>query len=104
MLLFGIRIFPDLIIVFLNILLYTVICFLSLRKALPFSEPFEAAQQNQGLAVFGLFMLIAVFSGIHFTFTFLEGSLYPYMAVLLIANLILWRKGFNITWTKLSSY
>jgi ABC-2 type transport system permease protein len=103
MLLFGIRIFPDLIIVFLNILLYTVICFLSLRKALPFSEPFEAVKQNEGLTVIGLLMLIAVLGGIHFALTFLDGSLYPYMAVLLIANLFIWRKGFNITWTKLSS-
>jgi ABC-2 type transport system permease protein len=103
MLLFGIRIFPDIIIVFLNCLLYTVICFHFLRKSLPFSEPFEAMQHNESFTVFGLVMLITVLGGIHFALTFWDGSLYPYMAALLITNLIVWRKGFNITWEKLAS-
>lgn len=101
--LFGVRIIPDLIAVFLSVLLYTVICFRSLRKALPFSESFEAAQQKESLEVIMLLLLIAALGGVHFIFTLFNGGLYVYMLLLIVLNIIVWRIGFNIAWGKLSN-
>jgi ABC-2 type transport system permease protein len=101
-LLFGTRIIPHLIIVFLSILLYTIICFRALRKALPFSESFDAIQQNEAWVVLPLLLLITIFGGIHYLATLFNGGLYGLMAILLAVNFIVWRKGFNISWQSLS--
>lgn len=48
---FGIRIIPDLLIVFVTSILYSVICSNYLKWTLPFSESFEDARQNLGLKI-----------------------------------------------------
>lgn len=96
-LIFGLRLIPDLIVVFLTILLYMVLCFKVLKKTLPFSQPFEAAQQGDGLVVIPLMILIGVFAAIHYGSTLIPTGKYIYMLVLIIANAIVWKKAFNIS-------
>lgn len=101
--LFGFRIFPDLIVVFLNILFFIVICFKFLKKALPFSESYEAAQQSEGLVIIPLMILLGALAGIHYLATLFVYGIYLYMVIMVIANVIIWRKAFNISWEKLNS-
>ncbi|SCW69610.1 hypothetical protein SAMN04487970_103025 [Paenibacillus tianmuensis] len=99
--LFGVRIVPDLIVVALSVLLYTVICFRTFRKALPFSESFEAVKQNDSLTFLPLLLLLALFAGVHLASTFVTGGVYAYMALLVVLNAVVWRKGFAISWDAL---
>ncbi|QQE78277.1 hypothetical protein [Alicyclobacillus sp. SO9] len=92
---FGLRVIPQLVVVALALLLYTVICFVLLTKDLPFSQPFQVAQQRQTLIVFLLMFIMGAFAGIHYAFTLIPFGVYLYMAVLLILNYIGWHFGFN---------
>ena len=95
---FGLRIIPDLILVFLNILLFTIICFKLMKKGLPFSIPYEAAQQNEGLIIIPLMLIVGIFAGIHYAVSFFTFGVYIYMAVVLALNILLWKKALNINW------
>lgn len=98
---FGVRIFPDLVLVFLNILLFTVICFMVIEKALPFSEPFGVTDQGKGLIVIPLMLLLGVLAGIHYTCTLVNYGVYVYIAVMIILVMFAWKKALNISWKSL---
>jgi hypothetical protein len=68
-LLYGVRIVPDLIAVLLASYLYAAVCFQSLRKALPFSEPFAAARQREGMLLIPLMFVAFGFAGLHYAGT-----------------------------------
>ncbi len=95
---FGVRIIPDLILVLLTILMFTVVCFKATGKELPFSQPFEAAQQGNGIISIVLMIFLAVLAGIHYACTLAALGIYIYMLVMLILNIFLWKKSFNISW------
>jgi hypothetical protein len=94
---FGTRILPDLILVFLTMLLFTVLCFAVVKKALPFSQPFEAAQQGDGMVFLPLMLLLGLLAAIHFASTMYAWGIYIYMLVLVLANVVAWKKAFNIS-------
>ncbi|MFY4776102.1 hypothetical protein [Metabacillus sp. RGM 3146] len=96
--LFGVRILPDLIIVFLSVLLFSIVCFRMMRDALPFSEGYEAVQQNEGFKIFFLLLGLGVFALIHFAITFVSYGIYAYLALLLLANVLAWKKGLSVSW------
>lgn len=102
MLIFKGSILLDLIIVFLNILLFIVICFRVSKTALPFSEPFDTVNQGKGLAIIPLFLILLILAGIHYGATLLTYGRYINIAILVILNIIIWSKGFNISMEKLS--
>ncbi|RCX16682.1 hypothetical protein DFP94_11129 [Fontibacillus phaseoli] len=93
--LFGAGVVPDLIVAGLAILVYTVICFAYLSKALPFSERFETAQQSEGLRMIPLMLLLSAFALVHYVATMISFGTYVYAALLLAANWILWQKAFT---------
>lgn len=97
---FGIRIIPDLILVFLNMILFTMISFMVLKKALPFSEGYEAAQQGDGLVIIPLMILLAGLAGIHYASTLVSYGIYAYIAVAVIIDLVLWNRAFKLSWEK----
>lgn len=92
---FGPRIIPDLVIVFLASLVFAYICAKLLLKSLPFSESFEDAQKDAGLKVLPFILLIGVFYGFHFASLLVSWGSWVYMGVLLLINLVLWRKPFK---------
>ncbi|MNJ37461.1 hypothetical protein D3C77_322790 [compost metagenome] len=93
--LFGAAIIPDLIVFALSIMFYTVLSFAGLSKALPFSMPFEAAQQSEGMKMIPLMMLLGVLALIHLGATFIPYGVYIYLVLLLIINWITWSKLFS---------
>lgn len=99
---FGLRILPDLVLVFLSILLFATLCFKFLKTSLPFSQKYEAAQQSEGLIMIPLMMLLGVLAGIHYACTFLNYTVYMYILVMIVLNIVMWKKTFNISWDKLS--
>lgn len=97
MIIFKGKIALDLVIVFLNIILFIVICFKCMKKTLPFSEPFEVVSQSQGFIVIPLFLIIGVLSGVHYGATKIDYGRYIYILILVIANIFAWEKAFNIS-------
>ena len=100
--LFGVRVLPDLVVVFLNACTYAVICFMILKKSIPFSESFDQYNQNSnGAIVFGLMLFVALFAGLHFVSTLFSYGIYLYMVIAIICLATLWKLAFNITWEKI---
>lgn len=95
LIIFGARIIPELIVILLGVLLYVVVSFMALEKGLPFSRPFQSSQSGGGFVIFGLIVLLGVFAGAHFGFTFLPYGEYLYMLLLLVLNLIAWKLAFR---------
>lgn len=93
LLIFGMRIVPDLIIVLLNSCLYTIICFLTMKKVLPFSESFDAVKQSDGWKVFLLYLIVGVFTGIHYLSISINYGIYGYIVLIFITNLLIWKIG-----------
>ncbi|MDV3427171.1 MAG: hypothetical protein LIR50_08315, partial [Bacillota bacterium] len=94
---FGIRIVPDLLLVFLNMMIFNILSFLAIEKHLPFSEAFQSSQQGNGGITLILFMLLGVLAGIHFVLTRVSYGVYIYLVLSFIVNLVLWKLSFNIS-------
>ncbi|MCH1626992.1 hypothetical protein [Fredinandcohnia quinoae] len=99
---FGVRIMPDLLIIFMNSIIYAIICFMIFKKSLPFSESFEAFQQSSGWIVFGLMLIVPVLGGIHFISTLINFGIFIYFLLLIVTLIILWKVAFRISWGKIS--
>jgi len=100
--LFGVRVLPDLVVVFLNAYIYAVICFMILKKFIPFSESFDQYNQNSnGAIALGLMLFVALFAGLHFVSTLFSYGIYLYMVIAIICLAALWKLAFNLTWEKI---
>lgn len=88
---FGVRILPDLIIVLIDSFMYTMICFIVLKKAVPFSEAFETVGQSEGWKIFLLFIPIAALAGIHFLSMSIPYGLYINIVITFIVNILVWK-------------
>ncbi|KOA18543.1 hypothetical protein CLHOM_34450 [Clostridium homopropionicum DSM 5847] len=94
---FGLRIFDDLILVLLNMLLYVVLCFKFTKKALPFSQSYEVAQQGEEvLSTLGLMMLLGALWLIHYVCALNSYGVYMCILVMISIDAIAWRKAFVI--------
>lgn len=94
---FGMRIFPDLIVIFFNMMLFTVICFRVMKKSLPFSESFGVSKQGEGLIMIPLMILIGALAGVHYFCTTFNYGIYIYMVVAFVMVIVAWKKAFNIS-------
>jgi hypothetical protein len=93
--LFGPRLIPQLIIVLLSLLVYSVICFRLLPRSLPFSEKYSSARQKDftGAAFMQLFILM-LFAGVHYLVLLIPYGVYLYAPILVIANWWIWSVSF----------
>ena len=99
---FGVRIVPDLILVFIIACNFAVISFMILKKFIPFSESFDDYNQNStGIIILGLTIFIAGFAGLHYFSTLFTYGFYLYLAIAVITLIILWKIAFNISWDKI---
>ncbi|KAJ53881.1 cytochrome b561 [Clostridium tetanomorphum] len=100
---FGIKIFPHLIIGFLNMMIFTIMCFRLMNKELPFSQSFQVTQSSEGLLIIPLMFVLAALGGIHFAITSVNFNIgiYVYMIVMLIAAVIYWIKALDIPYNKI---
>ncbi|MGZ7442532.1 hypothetical protein [Paenibacillus sp. TH7-28] len=93
-LLFGAHIIPDLVVAGLAMQLFAILCFAYLRKGLPFSEPFEATQQSEGLKLLPLMFLLGGMGLLHWAATTVPFGVIVYALLLIIAIWLGWRKVF----------
>lgn len=90
------RILIHVIIVYLNLMLFTKIIFNFMDKNLPFSEAFSISRQRENLmGIIGGYMIIAVLAGIHFLSINLIYGPYIYLLLLIIGNIIIWNRGYG---------
>lgn len=94
-LVFGLRIVPDLAVALLASMLFTVICWLPLRKVMPFSEPFQTGRGSDALMIVPLMLLLGAFAGVHYLCTLFDFGVWLYAAVLAALNVWVWRNGFG---------
>lgn len=99
---FGVRIVPDLMVVFFNTMIFNVLCFMMMEKAFPFSEAFDAAQQANAGATIALMALVGVIAAVHFGLTKINNANYVLLAISFVVNLILWSIAFRISPEKLN--
>lgn len=92
---FGLRIVPDLAAALLASMLFTVVCWLPVRKVMPFSEPFQTGRGGDALMVVPLMLLMGVFAGVHYLCTLFSFGVWLYAAVLAGLNVLVWRNGFG---------
>jgi len=97
---FGVRIVPDILITFLNMMIFNILCFMATAKSLPFSQPFGSAQQTNGFINFMLTIVLGILGIIHFKITSISHGVYIYLFLSFITNLVLWKVAFNITYKK----
>lgn len=100
---YGLRIIPDIIVLLLSICIYTVIAFLMLRKALPFSEPYQVSRNGESMKIVVLMGILALFAGVHLISTFISYGVYIYMLLLIIGNILGWRRAFRTSWDNVTS-
>jgi hypothetical protein len=92
---FGAGIVIDLLGVLLASAVYTVVCFLILKKKAPFSESFSEAGQGHGIVIFPLLLIIGLFVALHFACTLLPFGSVLYAVLMLAANIALWKLAFR---------
>jgi len=99
---FGARIIPDLIVVFLITVIMSLLIFSMSKKAIPFSLPFSAVQgQGDSAANLLMMVIVLVLAGVHVGISFIPFGVYGYMVIALIAMIILWKNVFKISWDKI---
>ncbi|MUG85140.1 hypothetical protein GNP92_02085 [Paenibacillus timonensis] len=99
--LFGVSILPDLIVAGLAMQCFAILCFLFLRKGLPFSEPFEAAgQQNQTFVIMGLMLLLGGFGLLHWLATIIPFGVVAYGVLMIAGAWLGWRMAFRMRVTE----
>ncbi|UOE94907.1 hypothetical protein [Alkalihalobacillus sp. LMS39] len=96
---FSLAIIPHLVIVFISSFLFMVLSYKMLNgKTLPFTESFSSAQQADGFKFFILFIIFALFAGIHIAVSLLiPYGVYIYLPLLLIITWFGWKRAFNVT-------
>lgn len=93
---FGTRIIPQLIIIYLGIYLSLFLLFKSTDEELPFSKDFGILS-NKG-SIGSMFVSVLIYgslAGIHFLSTLAPYGPYIYIGLLLLANMLAWRYGFK---------
>jgi ABC-2 type transport system permease protein len=95
---FGVDIIPDLLIVFVTSILYTIICSSTLKDSLPFSESFEEIQTTNPLKMILAFLIIALFVGIHYWITFISYGVFVYLIILSVGTILVWKQAHKSWW------
>ncbi|MBB6444024.1 hypothetical protein [Bacillus benzoevorans] len=96
--LFGMRILPDVILMFINACLFAVVCFLLLKKSIPFSESFDTYSQGNGGILLGLILFVGVFAGLHYLSTLFVFGVYIYLLLAAAVLFLLWKHAFRLSW------
>ncbi|MDF2911566.1 MAG: hypothetical protein K0Q56_2447 [Sporolactobacillus laevolacticus] len=96
----GIRILPDLILIFINLLILMLVIFKLSKKELPFCRDFSATQggENFAMVILSIFACAGL-AGVHYFLTVhLTFGLILNLVISLLLFVILWRSVFRISW------
>ncbi len=98
LLIFKTSIIVHVFIIYLNMLLSIAIQFRISQRELPFSKAFEVSEGSGGFITMILsFMIIGFLGGSHYFVEKLNyGISYMYMAIIIIANIIVWKYFFKV--------
>ncbi|MGG3916421.1 hypothetical protein [Rossellomorea vietnamensis] len=89
--LFGYRVIPEIIIVFISACIFTVICLSLMRGTLPFTESFEGIQQSDSWKVLPFYLIVGIFLGLHYLALQIPFGIPGYLILLFVLNMILWK-------------
>lgn len=98
--LYGIRIIPDIILIFINMILLALAFYKTASRQLPFSKDFQAAKSGGtrvGL-MFLLFIICGAMAGIHFAFIHVPFGVTINIAISLLITYLLWHFSFKVSW------
>ncbi len=94
--LYGVRIVPELIGVLLTAFIYALICYLLMGDALPFTKPSDQLSSNQGYVMLLLLIPLALIAGLHIAFsTFVPYGSWVFVLMMLVVNFICWNVFFK---------
>lgn len=101
-LLCGLKIIPDLVLIFINMIMVLLFIFKMNRKELPFYKDFQVTQGTNRVGIMLISMLICGLCAlVHLLFTYVRFGVILNIVLSLLIVMILWRKSFNITWKKI---
>nr|WP_300005925.1 hypothetical protein [Tissierella sp.] len=92
---FGLRILPDLIIIYINMSIITAVNFKILNKDLPFSRDFENFRKGKLWETFIAFIIMAIPALLHFLAIRFSFNLYIVMGIVLGVNFLTWKYIFK---------
>ncbi|WP_372867775.1 hypothetical protein [Planomicrobium okeanokoites] len=96
---FSFRILPDLVVVLLAAILQSLITYHMMKdEDFPYTRSFEFAQDPGTARMFMLTLIIGAFVGVHFIARLLDFGIYIYMALLIAAIFVSWRRVFRENW------
>jgi hypothetical protein len=98
--LFGARIIPDIILIFINMFLLAMAFYRTSSKQLPFSKDFQAAKSG-GTRVGIMFLLFAIcgaMAGIHFALIHVPFGVTINIAISLLITCLIWHFSFRVSW------
>ena len=101
-LLCGLKIIPDLILIFINMIMVLLFIFKMNRKELPFYRDFQV---TQGMNRVGIMLISILVCGlcvlVHLLLTYVPFGVILNIVLSLVITMVLWRKSFNITWNEI---
>lgn len=96
---YGFGIVPDMVLIFLNLIILMLFIFKFSKKELPFSKDFQYAQDGSNVAVVLLsFVICAVFAAIHYFVKLTSMGLLLNIAASMLIAAALWHFSFKISW------
>lgn len=95
LLIFGLRIVPDLVLIYLNISIATVLIYKIINKDIPFSRDFERVRKGKFVEVFLSSALVFVFFLAHYFVSKLKFGVYIFILASIFINILVWKKGFK---------
>lgn len=95
----GPRIIPDILLIFTNMLLLTILFFKLSSKQLPFYKDFQNMQNGANTGrLFLLMAICGVMAGIHFAGSFVPFGITINIAISAILMILIWHFSFKISW------
>lgn len=100
---FGVRIVPDILVAFLNIMIFNMLCFMVSEKSLPFSQPFGSAQKTNGFINLMLSIVLGILGLIHYKIANISHGVYIYLFLSFVVSFVIWKVAFNVSPKKVVS-
>lgn len=103
LIIFKVEIIVQIIGIALGILLLIMIIFMSMEKALPFTQKLEVADVSANIGPVILSMLgTGLIVGFHYLAILYPFGIYVYIVTLILIDIILWNKVFKVKWTSIN--
>jgi hypothetical protein len=99
----GIRIIPDVLLIFFNMMLLILLIYRFTKKELPFYKDFQYTQDGNTTGFIMLcFFITGLLGGAHYLMTLVPFGVTIYLAVSMLIDVLLWKSSFKIAWKDIS--